>query len=71
MPVPELETIQEIGRKILKTKDLSEANCDRILEEYIIQFIGANYGVAYAENSRKTFGNFVFIHVAVTLLTKF
>lgn len=34
MPVPELEIIQEIGRKILKTKDLSEANCDKILEEY-------------------------------------
>lgn len=34
MPVPELSIIQEIGRKIIKTKDLSESNCDRILEEY-------------------------------------
>lgn len=34
MPVPELDIIKEIGRKIIKTKDLSEANCDRILEEY-------------------------------------
>ena len=34
MPVPELGIIQEIGRKIIKTKDLSEANCNRILEEY-------------------------------------
>lgn len=33
MPVPGLDIIQEIGKKILKTKDLSEANCDRILEE--------------------------------------
>ena len=34
MPVPGLSVIQEIGQKILRTKDLSEENCDRILEEY-------------------------------------
>lgn len=34
MPVPGIEIIQEIGRKLIKTKDLSEATCDRILEEY-------------------------------------
>lgn len=34
MPVPRLEIIQEIGRKIINTRDMSEANCDRILEEY-------------------------------------
>lgn len=34
MPVPALDIIQEIGRTIIKTMDLSEANCDRILEEY-------------------------------------
>lgn len=34
MPVPGLSVIQEIGQKILTTKDLSEENCDRILEEY-------------------------------------
>lgn len=34
MPVPGLEIIKEIGRKIIKTKDFSEKNCDRILEEY-------------------------------------
>lgn len=34
MPVPALDTIQEIGKTLLKTRDLSEANCDRILEEY-------------------------------------
>lgn len=34
MPVPELEIIQQIGRSLIKTKDLSEKNCDRILEEY-------------------------------------
>lgn len=33
MPVPELRIIQDIGKKILRTKDFSEANCDRILEE--------------------------------------
>lgn len=34
MPVPELSVIQEIGRKIIKTKDMTETNCNRILEEY-------------------------------------
>ena len=34
MPVPGIETIQEIGRKLIKTRDLSEATCDKILEEY-------------------------------------
>lgn len=34
MPVPALDIIQEIGRTIIKTKDMSEANCDKILEEY-------------------------------------
>lgn len=36
MPVPKLEVIQEIGRKLLKSKDLSEDNCNRILEEYYV-----------------------------------
>lgn len=34
MPVPELDIIQEMGQKIMKSKDLSEENCNRILEEY-------------------------------------
>lgn len=34
MPVPKLETIQQIGRRLIKSKDLSEENCDKILEEY-------------------------------------
>lgn len=34
MPVPDLNTIQAIGREIIKTKDMSEANCDKILEGY-------------------------------------
>ncbi len=34
MPVPGIEIIQEIGKKLIKTKDLSESNCDKILEEY-------------------------------------
>ena len=34
MPVPELETIQEMGRKLIKTRDFSEKGCDLILEGY-------------------------------------
>lgn len=34
MPVPELKIIQELGKKIMQTKDLSEMNCNRLLEEY-------------------------------------
>ena len=33
MPVPELETIQEMGRKLIKTRDFSEKGCDLILED--------------------------------------
>lgn len=32
MPVPDLECIQEMGRKLMKSNDYSEANCDFILE---------------------------------------
>jgi adenine-specific DNA-methyltransferase len=34
MPVPDIEIIQEMGRKLMKTKDLSESSCDLILEGY-------------------------------------
>ena len=34
MPVPELEIIQEMGRKIITSEDFSEHNCDVILEGY-------------------------------------
>lgn len=34
MPVPDLEAIQEMGRKMIKSRDYSEANCDLILEGY-------------------------------------
>lgn len=34
MPVPELKAIQQMGHLLIKSKDLSEANCDRILEEH-------------------------------------
>ncbi len=34
MPVPDIESIQAMGRKLMKTKDLSEKNCDTILEAY-------------------------------------
>lgn len=34
MPVPDLELIQEMGKKIMKSKDYSESNCNFILEGY-------------------------------------
>lgn len=34
MPVPELDIIQEMGRRIMKSKDFSEKNCNMILEGY-------------------------------------
>lgn len=34
MPVPPLEIIREMGTKLLLTSDLSEENCNRIMEEY-------------------------------------
>lgn len=34
MPVPDMECIQEMGRKLMKSKDLSEKNCNLILEGY-------------------------------------
>lgn len=34
MPVPGLDIIQEMGRKIMKSKDFSEKNCNLILEGY-------------------------------------
>jgi adenine-specific DNA-methyltransferase len=34
MPVPKLEILQEMGRKLLKSKDLSVDNCNLILEAY-------------------------------------
>lgn len=32
MPVPDVKSIQEMGRKLMKSKDLSEENCNLILE---------------------------------------
>lgn len=32
MPVPDLESIQEMGRKLMKSRDMSENNCNMILE---------------------------------------
>jgi adenine-specific DNA-methyltransferase len=34
MPVPDLECVQEMGRKLIKSKDFSEQNCNLLLEEY-------------------------------------
>ena len=34
MPVPDINIIQEMGRKIMKSKDMSEKNCNIILEGY-------------------------------------
>jgi adenine-specific DNA-methyltransferase len=32
MPVPDLESIQDMGRKLMKSNDMSENNCNMILE---------------------------------------
>lgn len=37
MPVPDLQIIQEIGKKLIKSRDLSESNCNMILEGYCEQ----------------------------------
>lgn len=34
MPVPELKYVQEMGRKLMKSRDYSEQNCNLILEGY-------------------------------------
>ena len=34
MPMPDLEYIQEMGRTLMKSKDMSENNCNMILEGY-------------------------------------
>lgn len=34
MPIPDLESIQEMGRTLMKSKDMSENNCNMILEGY-------------------------------------
>lgn len=34
MPVPDMKSIQEMGRKLMKSKDMSEKNCNLILEGY-------------------------------------
>lgn len=34
MPVPDLQSIQDMGRKLMKSKDMSENNCNMILEGY-------------------------------------
>ena len=34
MPVPDLECIQEMGRKLMRSKDLSANNCGLSLEGY-------------------------------------
>lgn len=34
MPVPDLESIQEMGKRLMKSRDYSENNCNMILEGY-------------------------------------
>lgn len=34
MPVPDLDILQEMGRKVMKSKDMTEENCNKILEAY-------------------------------------
>lgn len=35
MPVPPMSIIEEMGKKLIRTKDMSEASCDSILRGYI------------------------------------
>lgn len=35
MPMPPLETIEELGKELLKTEDLTVENCDKILEKVL------------------------------------
>ena len=35
MPVPSIDVIESMGKSLLKTHDMSEASCDRILEKYL------------------------------------
>ena len=35
MPVPPIETIESMGKELLRMHDMSEAACDRILESYL------------------------------------
>ena len=37
MPIPDLESIQEMGKKLMKSQDYSENNCNMILEGYCEQ----------------------------------
>ena len=46
MPVPDLEDIQEMGRKVLKSRDYSEANCNLILEGYCGEEDRRNKGIS-------------------------
>ncbi|MDE7310748.1 MAG: hypothetical protein K2N87_03865 [Eubacterium sp.] len=39
MPVPDLVSIQEMGKKLMASKDMSEHNCEMILEEYCVDKI--------------------------------
>ena len=35
LPIPSMQIIEEMGKKLLHTKDLSEHHCNQILESYI------------------------------------
>ena len=35
IPVPSLSIIEKMGKELMKTKNLSEAHCDEILNSYI------------------------------------
>lgn len=35
MPIPDIECIRKMGKKVITSKDYSEANCNNILEEYV------------------------------------
>lgn len=35
MPIPPLTCIENMGKELIKLKDMSEENCDEILERFI------------------------------------
>ncbi len=37
MPVPEINIIQQMGQLLIKSKDLSEENCNKILEDFYVK----------------------------------
>ena len=37
MPVPPLESIEQMGKSLIKSRDMTEAGCDQILRSFIYE----------------------------------